>query len=386
MPRSCRRLLLSLLWIASMPLGAEAATILPESEYTSAGTPAIKAVLVLPGAPPEAGRHEPEIRVILRNATADRDRNIAPTAVVLRGVRWDYRADDRSWHSRSPGRVDRNSDGSLLHDTSAGGLTDIAFERGLLRPGESIELSLPLTPQIFGRHDLIVKYGLLPADTWKSDTLVQESVPPKSPGRIKIGYYPASAVPHDKRGPAAVYRPTSKPGSATPMAIYDGVIGFKIPMRPEEPKDSPLVGIARKAGIDLLNESWWAFRKEAMNAWIFVRDDGRAVALKGEEYLLLPDMDVRVPEELGAVEDGSTRMYLRRAGFEGLYEGLEPDPAVPEALRLPSERLWPLMERAAAQGVRLERVSVRTPSAGPLNVVSCGMSVHSGSEPPRAEG
>ncbi|HTL71361.1 MAG TPA: hypothetical protein VL404_08740 [Candidatus Eisenbacteria bacterium] len=268
---------------------ALAADVRPVSEYSSAGRVPFEAKMSLPDGPVRPGIFLPGVRVTIRN-TSD-------TALVLRGARWDYRPEERTWRDRLPGRIDPNSDGSFLIDTSAKDLlSDRAFERALLRPGEEIELLLPLSPQIFGRHDLVVKYGLL-GPGWEADTVLEELIPPKSPGKIKIGFYPADSVPAGKRGRFAVYAPTAEPGKPDPFAVYDAVIGFEFPFD-KPPKEQELVPIARKAGIDLLNESWWAFYRQPLDAWIFVRDDGRASALHAGVYELLPRMDVSVPEEL----------------------------------------------------------------------------------------
>ncbi len=362
---------------------AAAETRRPVSEYSSGGTPAIEAILILPnGKKYEPGVFAPEVKVRLRNATADRDKNLAPTAVVIRRLLWDYRPEERVWHSARRGRIDRNSDGTFLHDTSAEGTTDLVFEAGLLRPGEEIKLSLPLTPQVFGRHDLFLSYGLLDSHTWEGETLIEEFISPKSPGKIKIGYYPSKSVAHGKRGRSAVYKPSSEPGKPGPFAVYDGVTGFEFPMISSSPKNSPLVPLAKKAGVDLLNESWWAFRNEALGAWIFVRDDGRAVGLKDGKYVELPRMDVRVPDELGALEGGATRLRMRRDAFYGLYEGLPADEADAGAVKLPANMLWVVLARAAGEGVELKQEEVR-PAGVPVRVVTAGVTAGESGEDDR---
>jgi len=117
--------------------------------------------------------------------------------------------------------------------------------------------------------------------------------------------------------------------------------------------DPALRALAKKNGVDLEKENWKAFRKEALGAWICVRENGEAIAFKGEKLIRLPEMDARVPEELCALGKNETRVVMRREGFDGLYEGMPRDAEFPFAVLLPSEMIWLLLARASSNGVRL---------------------------------
>ncbi len=315
----------------------------------------------------------------LRNATSDQDRNLTPTAVVIRSVRWQYGTPENNFRTQLPGEVQENQNGTIRFITTGLEPTKISFEKALLRPGEEKEIELPLTIQPHTTHGLVVECILLDAEKWKNEVLIEEYISPKSPGKVVVDFYPAAQFHSEKRGSLAIWDKTKNPKAQEGIAIKTLQFEFEFP---EDARTGVLnvKDAARRAGIDIVNESYLTFYKLPMKAWFFVRDDNRAVALKQIDedwkYIELPKMDERVVDEFGAYGENMTRVLLSSKARKGLLlKHKAQDPIIPNGFLVNTEDLWQLLERAREQKIDLTLAVANPTDTNPERAVSFGVQV-----------
>jgi len=334
------------------------------------------------------------LQVAIRNATADRDKNRSPSAIVLRGVWWDYPPDDWRWRAPTQGTMTERPDGTIAHNTAAQGMTHLAVERGLLFPGEERLVTVPLTPQHWSRQALVITYSVVPEEPdggYDQTIWLAEWISPKSPGKIEVTYYPATVERiHERRNHNAVngfaiLRATKQPEAPDLMTELVSLTR-ELPLMTTTSATAGLtmVDAAKRAGVDLLNESYLGFYREPLKAWFFVRDDGRAVALRqvvdpramidpaaetGYTWRLeeLPRMAADVLDELCLVEGVGTIMVLPEAMRQQFPLATSPET---RTSALAPEEVWQVFEMAHAQGLSLRRVVTQP---GDYPVVAVGV-------------
>jgi hypothetical protein len=158
---------------------------------------------------------------IIRNTTADGTYHVQPVAVALRGVFWgETGADSRSWLTLMPGSVTERPNGLFAYnERSIGAKTHLAFETGLILPGE--ELRVPLPPRADGRHELVIQYVVISGkESWKDDVWLPERASPVSPGGPERVFRPATSERVAERkggGGLAIVRSTADLRASLPV-------------------------------------------------------------------------------------------------------------------------------------------------------------------------
>ncbi len=219
--------------------------LLPSDE-TQSDSP-ISARFVHEGASLIVGRPAQNLRVAIRNNTATDPRQ--GVAIVLRGVHWASEGEDtRQWLKQLPGSTRGSPDDYIdFIDYRAGaGVTDLAFETGLILPGKEIIVTAPLTSGQGGKHELVVRYAVVGGDgkDWSGEVLVQTVLPAYD----GAWFEPATHVRRLSGATKGIVRSTSKPG-ASPLPIQQTIIPLQLPVAldPESARERA----AELAGVTL---------------------------------------------------------------------------------------------------------------------------------------
>ena len=206
---------------------ASAQTIEPNGEVTYP----VSARIELPAGKPDANA---PVKVKVRNSVTEAGRHgVAMTlmAVVLHGVRWTGQeaTEEKKWLAPIHGSTRKNRNGTVEHNTVAQRMTDLAFESGLLLPGEELTVELPAPPQ-GATASLTVSYAVVPGN-FESQILLAEPISPKGPGELTVKYLPYSATTararERVRGVALVKATMDR--RAKPLPVREQKLEFVLP-------------------------------------------------------------------------------------------------------------------------------------------------------------
>jgi hypothetical protein len=220
------RLLSALILLSACAAAAE------ERIVASAPGNRIVAVRIGAEAPLVPGRPA-SVVAIIRNTTADGTYHVQPVAVALRGVFWSEGVDSRSWLTAMPGSVTERPNGLFAHnERSAGGRTHLAFETGLILPGEELRVPLSLTPRPDGRHELVIQYVIVSGkESWKDDVWLPERASPVSPGGPDRVFRPATSDRVAERkigGGLAIVGSTARIGATLPVQSLTATLDLPV--------------------------------------------------------------------------------------------------------------------------------------------------------------
>jgi hypothetical protein len=177
------------------------------------------------------------VKVHVRNTVTEAGRNgVAMTlmAVVLRDVRWTAAPidkDAKKWLAAIYGSTKKNPDGTVEHNTMAQRMTDLAFESGLLLPGEELTVELP-APAAGAKSELSITYAVVPGN-FESQILLAEPVSPLGPGKMTVQYLPYSAETaraRERVRGAALVKASMDP-RAKALTAHEQKLEFDLPSR-----------------------------------------------------------------------------------------------------------------------------------------------------------
>lgn len=177
-----------------------------------------------------------KVKVVVRNTVTEAAREgiaMPLEAVVLRGVQWaGVTPPTQIWLAPLGGTTKRLPDGSVEHNTITRPMTALAFERGLLLPGERFELELP-PPPAGAEAELVITYAYVapPDRDYTPELLLPEYISPKGPGKPVIKYSKVTPELLDARyksGGYALVKRTMKRG-AKPLPTREARLKFKLP-------------------------------------------------------------------------------------------------------------------------------------------------------------
>lgn len=178
---------------------------------------------------------KPTVNVKIRNSVLEAGRHgVAMTlmAVVLRGVHWKgQEADGKKWLAPIQGATMKKSDGTVEHNTVAQRMTGVAFESGLLLPGEELTVALP-EPPAGAAAELDVSYAFVPGN-YESQVLLAEPISPKGPGKVTVEYRPYSdetARARERVRGVALVKATMDP-RAPKLKDHEQKLVFALPAR-----------------------------------------------------------------------------------------------------------------------------------------------------------
>ncbi|MBI2677958.1 MAG: hypothetical protein HYX28_04175 [Candidatus Koribacter versatilis] len=175
------------------------------------------------------------VKVTIRNSVLEAGRHgVAMTlmAVVLRGVHWKGQdADGKKWLAPIQGATMKKGDGTVEHNTVAQRMTGVAFESGLLLPGEELTVDLP-EPPAGAVAELHVNYAFVPGN-YESQVLLAEPISPKGPGKLTVEYRPYSgetARARERVRGVALVKATMDP-RAPKLRDHEQKLVFALPAR-----------------------------------------------------------------------------------------------------------------------------------------------------------
>jgi hypothetical protein len=321
-------------------------------------------------------------------------------AFVLRGVRWkDGRDDVRRWNTTLYGSPSRGEDGTISHNSMTQQLTNVAFERGLLLPGEQMTVTVPFTPQE-KLHTLEVSYAVVGngAD-WQQEVLLPQS----RDTSMSTQYVPVTMELLEARRKTdgehrlAMVRATSTPGAA-PLPLQTRTFTIQLPLAPDTAfartgglsMQQALQQALDRAGSALHGNAYRGSYRPALKSWFFVSSEGKAMALRWEvppkappdtyrwRLHLLPDMDVTAPDDFGAVRDGKTLILLRPDTFADVVKVSKPSTHMysnPGETELTSAELWRVLARARERNIALKLVTIDPNGLGTEQILSADVKV-----------
>jgi hypothetical protein len=210
---------------------AEPKRIAPNGETTY---PVSARVEMVPAGSPEKAA---TVKVHVRNTVTEAGRNgVAMTlmAVVLRDVRWTGEPidkDAKKWLAPVYGATKKNPDGTVEHNTMAQRMTDLAFETGLLLPGEELTVELR-APAAATKSELGITYAIVPGN-FESQILLAEPISPLGPGKVTVEYLPYSAATaraRERVRGVALVKSTMEP-RAKALTAHEQKLEFDLPAR-----------------------------------------------------------------------------------------------------------------------------------------------------------
>jgi hypothetical protein len=366
------------------------------SDLSSAGGMDGLSARVVTGArePLRVGRYAEGAKVLLRNE--------GWAAIVLRGVRWEsYPEDGRQWLKRLPGSTTPAERGTVTYHPLAQQLTSLAFETGLILPGEMLSVALPLTPQKEGRQRVVVSYKVIGgSDRWTEELLLPQRDSLQSPRLAAVDYSPAT--PDRARGrrtgePALVRSTSQEDAPRWPLRQATLTVWLPVAKEGSEGAGLSVEEAARQAGIQSRREKFRAYYREPLRSWFFVREDRTAVGLRFRnnrwERLPLPRMDLTAPEQLCRLDHGATALLLRPETFGDLTEirtpslvaayGDHPEPGGgirydPGATAVEEQKVWAILDRARQRSVDLRVVTIEPAGMGARRLLTAGVTVDDG--------
>ena len=183
------------------------------------------------------------VKVKIRNTVTEAGRHMVAMplqAVLLRRVRWagqpvvkgaSSAQESKRWLRPVYGSTKKNPDGTVEHHTMAQRLTELAFETGLLLPGEEMTVDMPL--RVTGATaELSVTYAVVPGNFESQVLLLAEPISPKGPGKVTVNYLPYSAATaraRERVRGVALVKATMEPG-APALAEVERKLEFALPM------------------------------------------------------------------------------------------------------------------------------------------------------------
>jgi len=346
------------------------------------------------------GVFEPYTEIIIKNISEDH-------AVALRNVSWSYRPGLGDWNRHLYGSSSLEQDGSLRYNGMNQQLTQHEFEEGLLLPGESMQVTLPVTPQIFGMEDLVVSY--LPLGGEKSDWHDELLIPSgELNGMEEVFTRPTPETMAGRSGgsmgiltrslygdrtvnlPSYTVRyPIEFPNCAGALRDADESTPHPCEM---EPYDA-----ARRAGIDLERESYWCFWREELQTWFFVRDDRSIRVLQytgnvrvfedglsswsneGWEYDMLGTMAISGPEQFATEPDGKTKMILDPRQFGDIVDVKTPWTRMyynPGITTVTPDELWQILKLARENHIDIKLTAINPNGLGVQYVLVAGVEIN----------
>lgn len=303
---------------APAPPSAQAS---PETDWITPDECPDPPVIVRVNPPPDSvmvpGIIVRQMRVDIRNRSTDR-------AAAIRDVHWINGLRRSDWVKSLSGKSRVTAAGLVVIERGPDA-SDIWFEHGLLLPGESMKLTLPLTPQSPGIHVLEVSFVAVGgADKpWRDQVLI-----PASRGNAtEIFDAPADRSIQDRAGQGGIglLRCALQNDGPTPEVTR---LAYRVglPLIQGEWLPQLTAGLAADkavsiAGLPLQQEgSHLAYFLEPLQAWVLVRPadgESRVLLRDGENWTVLKGcrMDVAAPDLMCAAPDLSTPALLDPNAF-----------------------------------------------------------------------
>jgi len=341
----------------------------PEHTWIHAPAPEgpISARLELePGTQLISGLFADHVKVVVRNHSENR-------AVAVRSLKWwEGGIESMKWHGPIPGSSKLAEKGEIEAslNRTAQSLTSLAFEKGLLLPGEQITVRMPFTPQRYPNNTLQVDYVAVggDGDNWMDHVLI-EGPPPAYMGSTFVRPNDRSIQNRQGKGGLGLLRSTMTLGQEqSPQVLMSH---FNVPIPIEKDYDLALTGgltrmeAAGRAGATIEEMNHMGYYLPKMKTWFFIRGDGDARYLRFEDgkwvFNFMLNMPAFAPELFGRGEN-KTPILLNPDVFEGIVHVNTPTQGMyynPGITMLDADELWQVIQHAQKKkGALLDAVVI----------------------------
>jgi hypothetical protein len=318
------------------------------------------------------------VKVIVRNDSEDR-------VIAVRGAHWwEGGVESLNWYGPLPGTTsqrrgaqsqpqgsgiivdiesliekDKDKDRAkpdpqvISYNRTAAAMTSLAFERGVLLPGEQIAIPLPFTPQRYPNNTVQIEYvsvGGGDAD-WRGLVLVPD--PDSQPGGEVLVAPDDDITQVRGRGTLGLLRPTMRVGEQG-LEIQNA--NFEVPIPTADGYDIGLTGgltrkqAAGRAGATIEEMNHMGYYLPAMKTWFFIGADGDTRTLRLEDGQWVFDFALHMPAfapELFGRGDRKTSLLLNPDVFGHMVDVNTPsqdryyDPGLTD---LDADQLWEVLK------------------------------------------
>lgn len=306
-------------------------------------------------------------------------------AIAVRGVHWIHGLRRADWVKSLPGKS-RSTPAGLVIVEHGPGATDTWFEHGLLLPGESLKIALPLTPQPSGVHVLEVDFAAVgtPQKSWRDEILI-----PVSRGQAtEIFDAPADRSIQGRagQGGTGLLRCALQGDTPGPDVVR---VSYRVglPLARGEWLHQLTGGLAMddalsRAGLRP-DDGHLAYFLDALRTWIFIRPadgDARALMQDGDPWAVLKGcpMDAPAPELMCVSPDGSTPALLDPSAFADIVKVQTPWVGKlynPGKTFLKPDALRAVLRRAAERSIAIRVATIDPNGLGLEPILTFGVRV-----------
>jgi len=242
----------------------------------------------------------------------------------------------------------------ISYNRTVAAMTGLAFEKGVLLPGEQIAIPLAFTPQQYPNNTVQIEYVSVGGDDtdWRSEAMLPGPAPHYH-GEILVHPDDAMIQSRQGRGSMGLLRSTMTLDDAQPELRS---ANFEIPIPTVEDYDLDLTGgltrneAAGSAGATIEEMNHMGYYLPAMKTWFFIGADENTRTLRLEDGKWVFDFGLHMPafapEFFGRGEQ-KTSLLLNPEVFGHLVDVNTPsqdryyDPGLTE---LDADQLWDVMQ------------------------------------------
>lgn len=277
---------------------------------------------------------------------------------------------------------------SVILNRTIAALTDLAFEKGVLLPGEQITIPLPFTPQQYATNTVHIDYVTAGNEgvPWRELVLVPDA-PPRFNGEVLV--MPDDRIIKNRHGQGSLGLLRSTMGlDSTGLPIQSADFELQIPLRKEY--EVHLTGgitreeAAGRAGATIEEINHLGYYLPDMHTWFFIGADEVTRTLRLEDGAWVFDFGLPMPAfapELFGRNGKPTRVLLNPEIFNHLVPVNTPhnkryyDPGLTE---LNAEQWWQVMTYAKGKkGLALDAIVIDPNGLGQQWVLTLGVKTDS---------
>lgn len=332
-----------------------------------------------------SGLFAKHVYVVIRNDSKDK-------AVAVRNVRWwEGGRESLDWHGSIYGSTVQYEKGevAVVLNELTQSLTSLAFEKGLLLPGDELKVHMPFTPQRYANNTLQVEYITVGDDEnpWYEQVLI----PGPAPASLRVDYVRLSA-PDDVgerkgRGGRGLVLSTMDQRGKSPQvkkAIFDVPVPIEKEADPKLTDGLTFMQAAWRAGAANEDEGYLGYYLPKIKTWFFIRGDGsvRTLRPKGDDWTFDfgKNMPAWVPDYFGRGEE-KTAILLNPEIFGDIVKVQTPWQQMyynPGLTQLDADELWQVLQLVNRKlGLEVESVVINPNGLGKARVLTIGVKVDS---------
>jgi len=244
---------------------------------------------------------------------------------AIRDVRWVNGLRRSDWVKSLSGKSRVTSAGLIVVERGPNA-SEIGFEHGLLLPGESLKLTLPLTPQSPGIHTLEVAFVTVggPGRPWRDEVLI----PASKGAATEIFDVPLDRLIQARAGQGGIgLLRCALQKNLSPQEVTRLAYRFGLPMAKGVWLSQLTAGLSAEQALARAeippDAGHLAYFIEPLPAWVLIRPtdgDSRTLLKEGETWSLLrgSKIDAAAPDLMCSAPDHSTPALLDPNNFSDI--------------------------------------------------------------------